>query len=569
MAVGNEGPGLGFGADADLADVRPEEWSVRDADARAYVREGTKGVAGLVRTTFGPRGMEKLVKTQDTKGDPEIVRTSDAGELLDAVERGQMFRHPVAAVLVDNVNSMQGGLGDGTSTAVLLTASLVDRGFDLIDEGLHPGHLVVGYAMAAGRAGETLDDLARPVDGDHETLRRVAATSMTADVPAARREQYADLVATAVQAVTADGGMVDTDEIGVKSRTDVEDRFYDGPIVRQVVRGGDEDEEYDADADLTATDRVFEDATVAIVDREVDFEETASSFGEQFESGVRLEAEDVAAYTTGLQRRIASAADAVADLGVDVFVAQNEIDDRFHAALERRDVLVVEQARYPRSDVYRLARATGGEVVPGPDDLTSDVLGRAGRVHQERHDDETWTVFDGCDGPAREIVARARTASEAALTERLVEDALQVTAVAAVDGQVLPGAGAPAAAVAADLRDYASTIPEKEQLAIEAFAGALEDLVGQLGQNAGADPLTAAADLRAAHANAGTRPASLGLSVEGDVVDAYETGVVEPRRVFSQAVETARAAAEHLTTVDAVLYPNVDLGTLTPRPERT
>jgi chaperonin GroEL (HSP60 family) len=579
MKLGRDEPGY----DA----VDPGEWSIVDADAREYVRRATREVASLVRTTYGPRGMEKQLRTKDRKDNPETVHTSDAGEVIDGIQRAQGFTHPAAALFVDAVESMQRGLRDGATTAVLLTDALVEHGLELVEEGVHPGTVVVGYAIAAGRAGQVLDELARPVEPDDGALLHdVATTAMAGELDESTRERYADRVVEAIEGLAAvSEDWIDTDDVKVLAGPGEPGGLTRGLVVRRYQEELGAGEEAEREQSWSIRDKVDwefdwslveprEDVTVALLDREIDFEKSATSFGgdgteENLRSGVEIRSiEDLEAYRAGRDDRIGETADRLVDLGVDVLVSQPAVDEEITFALEERDVVVVDEVEYPLSDVYRLARASGGEVVANVEDLTAERLGTVGRVSERRVGDEKWTEFADCPGGVFTLVVDSETPSERERRERIVEDAIEVTGTAAVDRQVLPGAGAAAMAVATDLRSYAESVEGREQLAVEAFGDALEDLVRVLAGNAGADPLDALATLRAAHA-AVDGPASLGIGPGGEVpVDAWEAGVVEPRRVFSQAVETARATTERLTTIDAVLHPGVDLGRFVSEPHR-
>ena len=579
MKLGRDEPGY----DA----VDPGEWSIVDDDAREYVRGATREVASLVRTTYGPLGMEKQLRTKDRKDNPETVHTSDAGEILDGIQRAQGFTHPAAALFVDAVESMQRGLRDGATTAILLTDALVEHGLDLVEEGVHPGTVVVGYASAAGRAGQVLDELARPVEpGDTALLRDVAATAMAGELEGPTRERYADLVVEAIGGLSdTSEDWIDTDDVKVLAGPGEPGELTRGLIVRRYQEELGAGEEAEREQNWSIRDKVDwefdwslmeprEDATVALLDREIDFERSATSFGgdgaeENLRSGVEIgSVEDLESYRAGRADRFGATAERIADLGVDVLVSQPEVPEELVSALAGREVAVVDEVEYPLSDVYRLARASGGEVVGDVEDLTTDRLGTVGRVSERRVGDEKWTEFADCEGGVFTLVVDSETATERERRERIVEDALEVTGTAAIDRQVLPGAGAPAMAVATDLRAYARSVDGRERLAVEAFADALDDLVRVLAGNAGADPLETVATLRAAHADV-EGPAALGIGpgAEGPF-DAWEAGVVEPRRVFSQAVETARRTTEQLLTIDAVLHPGVDLERFVSEPHR-
>ncbi|WP_458187004.1 TCP-1/cpn60 chaperonin family protein [Haladaptatus sp. NG-WS-4] len=558
MDIGNKDPAV--------EGVNTDEWTLQDEEARAYVRRTTDRIASLVRSTVGPYGSEKLVETYNYQDEPEVVLTADADQILAAIERGDSFNDPVAALFVDAVDSMQRGLGDGTATTLVLTDALVERGLDLVEDGVHPSTVVVGYAMAANRAGEVLDDLARECSlDDHDLLRRVASTAMTVDLDDGTRSRYAERVADAVVglAEATDGRWLDTDDVDVIADTGVEECLYRGVVVQRHPSPVQEDEDSNAEFDWTpAVEGTLEDATVAIMDSDVSFGETATPLEEsRLSSPTALEQR-----RTARADRRAAFADHLATLGVEVFVSLEEVEDDVRDALERERIAVVDRVTYPKSDVARVARATDASVVSHVDDFTPDVLGTAGRVRETVRSDGKWTFFDECDGGVFSLVVSADTASAATERERVVSKALEVTTIAAIDGQVIPGAGAPAAAVANDLRRYSRTVAGREQLAVAAFADALEDFLRLLGANAGLNPLDTLTTLRNAHADESVVAFGLDLTA-GKAVDAWEAGVVEPRRVFSQAIETARSSTEQLLTVDTILYPNVDLESFSPELE--
>ncbi|GGC64297.1 TCP-1/cpn60 chaperonin family protein [Haloferax sulfurifontis] len=548
------------------------DWLARDEAARAYVVGATRAVESLLASTYGPQGSTSLVQTVDGQQVPETVVTADAGRLLDAIERGDGFVHPIAALFVDGLDSVRRGLHDGTTTAALLAAGLVDEGARLAETGLHEGTLTVGYAMAANRAGEVLDDLARPISPtDRDRLREVAETSMTTDLSPSRRDAYADVVSTAVAelAGSTEGQWFDTDDVSVRTRAGDGVELVRGHVIRRRPGAHETSEKSRLSFDWTpSVEGVLSDARIAVLERDIDVEATATNFGSGGAAVSLGSAGSVAAYTAARTDAIDDVAASVADLGVDVLVVRAELDDAVKTALESRGVAVVDRAQYPKSDIHRVARATGAQVVGHVSDLDASKLGRAGRVTERRVGDEKWTTIGECEGSVFTVIVGTPTEQGRTAHERLVEDAVETTAIAALDGQVLPGAGAAPLAVARDLRRFAGGVRGKEQLAIEAFADVCESLVQTLARNAGDDPLEVVAAVRTAHADAAADPAPVGLDVtRGEPADAWELGVVEPRRVFSQALDSAVATSEQLSTIDAVVSPGLDLDELDPQIE--
>lgn len=536
------------------------EWTLQDEEARRYIGSATGGIVSLVESTFGPWGMEKLIETEDLQGRPEVVRTGNTNQVFDAIERGGGFSHPVSAMFVDTVDGMQRGLADGTTSLIVLAGALLKEGFNLVDRGLEPGNVVVGYGMARARAGEVLDDLSRPVDiNDRETLSRIASTTMAGDIECKARERYARYIATAVSELAAagDNEWVNTDDVKVLASVSVNDELQRGLILSQPDN---------ADPTGRGIEETLTEVTVAVIDDEIDFEETASVLdgGE----GVRVRtAEAATTYRTGLKQRIERTATNLVEMGVDVLICQEKVDPAIVGPVEQAGVAVVDKAKYPKEDIYRLSRAADATTVTNLQDLSVDHLGHVRSVRYHQLGDEMWTVFEDCPGAVYTLVVGGNTEEDVERRRTAVEDALETTAVAAVDKQVLPGAGAPAMAVAATLRKSAPQIEGREQLAFEAFANALDRLPFLLARNAGLDPIETVTRLQSMHADSES-PSSTGLDLEtGGNLDSWEAGIIEPRRVFSQAIETAGSIVERLLTIDTVLYPNVQLPGYVPCPE--
>lgn len=551
--------------------VAASSFALRGEDLRTYVRAGVDTVRDLVASTYGPGGMDKAVTLGGRGDEVRVVVTSDGHEVLDAIERGDGFTHPVAAIVVDAIDTMHRAINDGATVTALLAAALLDRGYELVEAGLAPRQVVVGYAIAAEETGRVLDDLARPVEpGDVDRLRQVAATVIGDRVDAADRDRFAALVVEAVGGLEPDGrGLLDTEHLKVVSAADAETRLHRGVVVTRWPRGLDRAERSQREFDFAPSIATpIHDAAVAILDGDIDVEATATNFGEGGRAGVRLDdVEALSAYREGYEAALEAVVDHVADLGVDVLVSQPRVEDEVVRALGERGVEVVDKVETPEADVGRLARATGATVVSRPEDLTAGGLGTAGRVVERRTADEKWTCFLDCPGLAFTIELRTPTEQAEQRHERVVEAAADAVAIAVMDRQVLPGAGAAQLAVAAALRDHAASVTGKEQLAVVAFAEALEATVETLARNAGVDPIDALAALRAAHAGAPGR-ATVGLDLAtGEPTDAWEAGVVEPRRTLSQALETARTLAATFVTTDALLYPSVDLSSYDPQTE--
>lgn len=553
------------------APLSAREFSLTGEELAGFIRGGVDSVNSLVSTTYGPRGMDKLVQLNGSKNEVVVELTSSGQGVLDAIDRGDGFSHPIAAIFADAVDTMYRDLRDGTTTAVVLTQSLVERGYELLDQGLTPSDLLVGYAFAAEEVGQVYDDLSRPVSyDDTDLLASVARTALRCRFGEIPDERYVDLVVDVVQGLAAEseGSWVDTKQVKLVSSPRTENRLHQGVIVTRWPRGAETSDRSLVDFDWDSQfPEPLADATVAIFDHEIEIESRGTNFGAGSYSGVHIDSpEALQRYHEGYDARRREIAEHVAALGVDVLISQPRVDDDLIDAFEAAGVAVVDKVETPERDIDRLANATGATVVSRIDDLTGSHLGTAGCVFEHRARDEKWTHFTECDGTAYTLSLRTPTEHGADHIVDVVSDVLDVTATAVIDGQALPGAGAAQMTAAAAVREAAAGVGGREALAMSAFGAALEDGVRALARNAGLDPIDEIAGLR--HARADGDGDTIGLDVvTGERVDAWEAGIVDPRRVPSQALETARTTAIRLLSTDAFLHPNTSLAQFTPKTE--
>jgi thermosome len=493
-------------------------------DAQSSNIAAGRAVAGAVRTTLGPKGMDKMLV--DRSG--TVVVTNDGVTILEEMD----VEYPAARMIVEVATTQEEETGDGTTTAVVLAGELLARAEDLLENDVHPTVVANGYRFAAAEAREILAALASDVEGD-EALREIAITAMTGKGAEAARDLLADLVVEAVRAVESEEG-VDLDDVVVEPV--VGGSVADSHLVRGVVM--DEERAHEN------MPRRVEDARVLLLDVPVEVRET--------EVDARLDVTSPDQFEAFLAREegeLRATVDAIVDSGATVVVCRKAIDDLAVHYLSKAGVLAVERAK--RSDVRALARATGATVTGDFENL-APALGTAGLVEQRELGEETRVFVEACPDPkAVTLVLRGGTEHVVAEAERAVADALGVVRVTALDGRVLAGGGAPEVELARRLRDYADSVPGREQLAVEAFASALEVVPRTLAENAGLDPIDALVDLRARH-DAGD--VSVGLDVyTGASDDMLAQHVVEPLRVKLQAVEGATEAVELLLRIDDVV----------------
>ena len=536
------------------------DYGVLDEEARTHILEATRQTASLVESTYGPVCLDTVVEDKASNDKRDLIVTSRGSLVLDVIERNSGFSDPVAAVFVDALDSMERRLGDGTTTAALLACALIRRGAELIDKGLHPVTVSIGYGIANAYAGETLDALSRPVDpSDRSRLADIARTALNSISNPAVRDQYAEVIAEVIANLAAtDEPGVNLDNVKIVSAANAADPLVRGVVVQRGPSPADESEwvrsnfEWELEFPKAETN-----LTVAIMDDAIEFEELSTTLSQSGRDNfVASSRAEMAQYQTALEAHQDSELDRLGSLDIDVLVAQPRLNTEVRNGLRRRGIAVIDKVQYPLSDVYLLADAMDATVVSDLADLDASVLGTATHVREQRFTDEKWTIFEGKTANAYTIVIVAGTAGRRARLNNQLDAALEITAVAAIDQQILPSAGGHALAVAHDLKQtYAPTIPEREQLAVDAFADALTDIVNTLVSNAGEDPLMILPSLREAYERRGYTPGYDVLTHK--IVDPYEVGLVEPRRLFSHAIETAYGITELLLLTDAFLYPTV------------
>ena len=496
-------------------------------DAQSMNITAGKAVAESVRTTLGPKGMDKMLV--DSTGN--VVVTNDGVTILKEMD----IEHPAANMIVEVAETQEDETGDGTTTSVVIAGELLAKAEDLLEQDIHATILAQGYRQAAQKAKEILEDVAIDVDeSDREYLEQVAATAMTGKGAENARELLAELVVDAVLAVK------DDDEIDV-----------DNVKVEKVVGGSVEQSEL-VEGVIIDKERVHENMPYAVEDANIALLDTAIEVREtEIDAEVNVtDPDQLQQFLDQEEKQLQEMVETLKEAGADVVFCQKGIDDMAQHYLAQEGVLAVRRAK--KSDVKALSRATGARVVSNIDDITEDDLGFAGSVAQKDiGGDERIFVEDVEEAKSVTLILRGGTEHVVDEIERAIDDSLGVVRTTLVDGQVLPGGGAPEAELALQLRDFADSVGGREQLAVEAFADALEVIPRTLAENAGLDPIDSLVDLRSRH-DGGEFGAGLD-AYTGDVIDMESEGVVEPLRVKTQAIESATEAAVMILRIDDVI----------------
>jgi thermosome len=490
-----------------------------------------KAIADAVRSTLGPRGLDKMLV--DSMGD--VVVTNDGVTILKEMD----VEHPAAKMLVEVAKTQDQEAGDGTTTAVVLAGELLKRAETLIEQNIHPTIISQGYRLASQKALETLESISEKVDiKDHETLVKIAKTAMASKTVSFNRDALADLAVKAVTAVaekTERGYEVDLDNIQVikKQGGSISDtQLIEGIIVdKEKVHSG--------------MPAVVSEPKIALLDAALEIKKT--------EIDAKIEINDPTQLNAFLQEEenmLRKMVDTIKKTGATAVFCQKGIDDLAQHFLAKEGIYAVRRVK--KSDMEKLAKATGANIVSKVSELTKEDLGTAGKVEERKIGEDQMTFVTGCKkARAVSILIRGGTEHVTDEIERSVEDALNVVAVAIEDGKFVAGGGASAEELAMRLRDEAAKIGGREQIAFESFAEALETVPRTLAENAGLDPIDILIDLRKSH-KSGRKTAGVNV-ITGKIDDMLTQNVLEPIRVGRQAIQSATDAAVMILRIDDVI----------------
>ncbi|MDD4579505.1 MAG: thermosome subunit alpha [Methanothrix sp.] len=487
-----------------------------------------KAVAGAVRTTLGPKGMDKMLV--DGMGD--VVITNDGVTILKEMD----IEHPAAKMMVEIAKTQDQEVGDGTTTAVVLAGELLKQAEELLEQEIHPTVIAAGYRAASDKSMEILKGLAISVLAkDESLLRNIAITAMTGKGSQSSREELADMAVKAVQSVVDADGTVDTDNITVEKK--VGGSIADSSMVSGVV--------IDKDRLHPNMPKSVKGARIALLNAAVEIEKTEVDAKIQITSPDQLQG-----FLDQEENMLKGMVDKITATGANVLFVQKGIDDLAQHFLAKAGIYTVRRVK--KSDMEKLARATGGRVVSSIHEITESDLGKAGLVEERKVSDEKMTFVQDCNNPKSvSIILRGGTEHVVDELGRAMEDALRVVGVAVKDRLLVAGGGAPEVELALRLRSYASTVGGREQLAIEAFANAMEIIPKTLAENAGLDQIDSLVSMRSQHEK-GVKTAGLDMDT-GKAIDMLKLGVVEPLRVKTQAIQSAAEAAIMILRIDDVI----------------
>jgi len=490
-----------------------------------------KLVAETVRTTLGPKGMDKMIV--DSLGDVTI--TNDGVTILEEMQ----IEHPAAKMIVEVAKTQEDEVGDGTTTAVVLAGELLKKAEDLLEQEIHPTVIAKGYRIAAEKAQEILNSIAEPVSiKDTSTLKKLAMTAMTGKGAESAKELLADLTVTAIRNVAEDRDgkiFVDADDIKIEKK--VGGRVEDTELVAGIV--------LDKEKVHSGMPRNVLNARIALVDSAIEIKNT--------EIDAKIQITDPNQLQSFLDMEEKMLRDMVAKIeasGANVVFCQKGIDDLAQHYLAKKGIYAARRVK--KSDMEKLGKATGASIVTNLDDLSPKDLGKAGLVEEVKVGDEDMTFVRECRNP-KSVTVLVKGGTEHVIDEvkRAMDDAIGDVAAALSNGRIVAGAASVEVELARELRRFADSLSGREQLAVRAFAEAIEVIPRTLAENAGLDPIDVLTELKSAHDK---KRKWAGINVfTGKVMDAWQAGVLEPLKIKTQAISSASEVAIMILRIDDVI----------------
>lgn len=501
-------------------------------DAQKNNIAAAKAVAEAVRTTLGPKGMDKMLV--DSLGDVTI--TNDGATILDTID----IEHPAAKMIVEVAKTQDDKVGDGTTTSVIISGELLNLAQELMDQSVHPTIIIRGYRKALVKSKEILKELATKIDiNDKETLLKVAGTSMNSKLITGVKSHFADIAVKAVNQIKEKRGeriLIDLDQIQMikkEGKSLIDTKIIDGIIVdKEIVH--------------PMMPKSLKDAKVALINSSLEVQKT------EFDAEIRIQTPDqINKFLEEEAKMLKSRVNKLKEVGVNVVFCQKGVDDKAQNFLAQENIITIRRVK--RSDMEKLARATNAKIVNNIFDISAADLGKAGKVEEKKIGDDNMIFVSECIDPkAVSILIRAGIEHVVDEAERMFDDALSVVKAVIELPYILPGGGASEIELAKRLRAYARSIGGREQLAIEIYATALEIIPKTLVENAGYNPVDLIVELRSKHES--DEGNAYGINIDtGKPDDMMKLGVIEPLMVLTQAIQSATEVASMILKIDDVI----------------
>ncbi|MHA1368864.1 MAG: thermosome subunit beta [Promethearchaeota archaeon] len=505
----------------------------RGKDAIQSNINAARVIADSVRTSLGPRGLDKMLV--DQFGD--VVITNDGATIMKEVD----VQHPAAKMMVEVSKTQDEETGDGTTTSVIITGELLKQAAKLLEQKIHPTIITEGYRKAMEEALKIIDKVAIKADiNDEDMLKKVAVTTMGTKVVSEYKEILADIAIKAIKAIAekVDGKWrVDLDNVQIqkkKGESIDQTKFINGIILdKEVVHSG--------------MPKLVKNAKIALLECPLEIEKT------EFDAKLQISTpEQMQAFLDQEQKMIEEMVNTIAEAGANVVFCQKGIDDLAQHFLAKKKILAVR--RIKKSDMEKLSRATGGKIITRIRDLTADSLGKAGLVEERKVLDDYMVFVEKCENP-KSVVIMIRGGTDLVVDEadRALHDALCVVKDVVIENAVVTGGGSIELEIAMGLRKYSETLSGRDKLAVKAFADAMEVIPKTLAENAGLDQLDILMKLTNAHSNG---QVYVGVNCDGEnegISDMKEAGIIEPALVKKQAIKSASECATLILRIDDVI----------------
>lgn len=489
--------------------------------------DAAKAVADTVKSTLGPKGMDKMLV--DSTGD--IIITNDGVTILEEME----IEHPAAKMIVEVANTQEDEVGDGTTTSVILAGQLLKNAGNLLEQGIHPTVIAEGYKLASDKSQEILNKISRDVRvDDRELLVNIATTAMTGKHVEWAKDVLGDVSVESVLQVMEDGE-IDIDNIKLEKKQG--GSIHNSGLVSGIV----------IDKERTHSNMPSEvkNAKILLLDTPLEVKETETEAKIQIDDPKKLKS-----FLDQEESTIKEMTKKVAESGANVVFCQKGIDDLAQYFLAKKGIFAVRRVR--QSDMKKLARATGAEIISNLNEVSKGELGKAGRVHEKKLGTEDMTFVEDCKNPkAVSVIIRGGTEHVVDEVERAVKDAIGDLAAAITDGKFVVGGGAVQIELCRHLNEYAQKLSGRRQLAVQEFANAVEVIPKSLAENAGLDPIDKLTELKSKHEDG---EIGAGLDVmTGNVENLFDKGVIEPLKIKTQAIKSAGEAALMILRIDDVI----------------
>jgi archaeal chaperonin len=513
-------------------------------DAQKNNIQAAKLISEIVRTSLGPRGMDKMLV--DTLGDVTI--TNDGATILKEID----VQHPAAKIMVETSKATDTEVGDGTTSTVVLAGALLEKAEELIAKNVHPTIVVDGFKRASEKAIELLRQIGIKIDPqDKKFLKKVAKTTLSSKLVSTDSDKLADIIVDSVLAVaqkTGDKYKVDIDNIKVEKKGGTTIRnteIIHGIILdKEIVHGG--------------MPKRIENAKIALINSPLEIEKT------EFDAKININSpEQMQNFIDEENRMLKNLVDKVSKSSANVVLCQKGIDDMAQYYLAKAGILAVR--RIKESDLTKLAKATGARIVTNLNELTDKDLGHAKIVEERQVEADKWVFIEGCQNPkAVSILARGGSQRVVDEVERSIHDALMSVKDAVEYPYVVVGGGAAEAHVSGKLREWTNSLDGRPQLAAQRFADGIETIPLVLAENAGMDPLDTQVQLRSKSTNG---KASFGVDVlNAKVADLESENIYEPLAVKEQVINAATEAACMILRIDDVIAASKSHSPTPPNP---